>query len=605
MSEYSASYSGPSAGQIASAVRREILDDLSKINNNVITTQNQVVHVEQRIDTVDDKLQELEDELLSFVREQRMANRLGQAETRVVNIRQRLEKEFGHYEKIRRTVIGILEASDLALVRQNTITTASEELFLSTPHYWLAPCLVALAAWINDNEELAKKAVKEALRRNAENSSLFFALITRRAERFQPSLLWVQHYLAAQNEEDLNRNALIVLEALVCGIWGNDTEGVVSDQFRTWIDKLESRKNFYEEQVAHWKTALLNKRETRVHNYPYLKKYCPAWATIDNVLNGVELHETVNRYICNIFDTKITFPDFKTMLDESLTRLITNYDDEELPLRQEEQLESLVIKFLGNEAKAKAQMDSEEELFATRKNFLQLLLEAAMHPETHDVNMALTKFAVAVCKFYIYDAYNDIASTNRANLPNDINFILPSMTLSIPNVNSQCLFTAYNARTTNGADERDLIQRLDIQVERDRMNALHAAEKYFLSHQPSLAPVIGICIFIIMFLIITLKVWGILLSILVVVGGLFQYNRQKKKYKEIYTNETIPAIHRKYDEVKNSSEQIVRACCAESFDFYDEFREKDAKAKEFLDYIETLEGNEYIHVPAMKKRVIR
>lgn len=47
---------------------------------------------------------------------------------------------------------------------------------ISTPGYWLAPCLVALAAWINDQPELAEKAIKEGIKRNDEKTSLFFAL---------------------------------------------------------------------------------------------------------------------------------------------------------------------------------------------------------------------------------------------------------------------------------------------------------------------------------------------------------------------------------------------------------------------------------------------
>lgn len=35
---------------------------------------------------------------------------------------------------------------------------------LSTPGYWLAPCLVALAAWINDQPGLADKALRKELR---------------------------------------------------------------------------------------------------------------------------------------------------------------------------------------------------------------------------------------------------------------------------------------------------------------------------------------------------------------------------------------------------------------------------------------------------------
>lgn len=205
-------YTGPSAGQIASAVRCELMEFFQEISAQVEETNSNVCAVDNRVSEVDDSLSALKREFRSYVFEQRKANRLNQAETRVGTIRQKLEKLYGHYDGIRRTVVGILEASDLGLVRQATVTSASEELFISTPRYWLAPCLVALAAWINDNEPLAKLAIKEAIKRNAENSALFFALVTRRADRFAPSLQWVNYYLSLQNEESLNRNALVVLK---------------------------------------------------------------------------------------------------------------------------------------------------------------------------------------------------------------------------------------------------------------------------------------------------------------------------------------------------------------------------------------------------------
>ena len=44
---------------------------------------------------------------------------------------------------------GIIQADDIGIVRKETISNLSEEVMIATPGYWLAPCLVALSAWIN------------------------------------------------------------------------------------------------------------------------------------------------------------------------------------------------------------------------------------------------------------------------------------------------------------------------------------------------------------------------------------------------------------------------------------------------------------------------
>lgn len=593
-------YSGPSAYQIASEVRSQLQSELNAIQNNISITNNNVQIVSSRVDEVDDKVLVIYREMLAFIREQRMSNRLNQAETRIGTIRQELEKKYGHYDNIRRTVIGILEADDLALVRQSTIATASENLFISTPHYWLAPCLVALAAWICDNEDLCKKAVKEALKRNAENASLFFALVTRRADRFQPSLLWIQRYLADQNEESLNRNAMVVLEALVCGIWGYDTEGLISEQFKTWIQKLESKENFYETQVSNWKTSFLSRRTSLDSQFSYLQKYSKEWQTLEENLVCASLHTQAYQYVKNIFDTPVHLPDFKVLLDEALTKLVTDYDDEELPLREKERLETLVIQYNGDEDKAKSLMNAEKSLFDKHKNFMQLLLEAAMNPEANDTNVALTKFAIAVSKYYIYDAYNDITAENRAKIPEKISGAFEqkeisssykyNTTFSGEKIESKSFdVSEFQFVTKDGSNELKIIELLKEKRMQDLQKALAQAQKAQSDEAADITKniILGIIGF---FLIV-----GIPLLIIAVPQKIrlnekyqFYFNDLKKQFSNLVTNES----------------QTIRAFCAETVDYRDEFAEKDAKAQIFLDYIENLEGNEYIHVPASRRRVI-
>lgn len=110
------------------------------------------------------------------------------AETRLIKIRQELETKFGHYAEIRRTTTGVLQADDLGIVKKETITDVTEEMMITTPNYWLAPCLVALSAWINDKKDIADRALKEAIKRDDEKTSLLFALICRRADRKQACL---------------------------------------------------------------------------------------------------------------------------------------------------------------------------------------------------------------------------------------------------------------------------------------------------------------------------------------------------------------------------------------------------------------------------------
>lgn len=233
--------------------------DLRMIERNLGAIHQDLEVIDSGVGTVNDNVKVVYDEIgklardfSDFVQIQVRANAKASAQTRLVQIRQEMEKRFGHYDLVRRTATGILQADDLGIVKKDTISNASEELMISTPGYWLAPCLVALAAWINDQPELAERALREGIKRNDEKTSLFFALICRRANRKQAALKWTQRYLANQDEEDLDRITVIILDAFASGLLGSDSEGVVSKQMDEWLAHLADKPGFVEQQTAQW-----------------------------------------------------------------------------------------------------------------------------------------------------------------------------------------------------------------------------------------------------------------------------------------------------------------------------------------------------------------
>ena len=145
--------------------------DLSGVERAIKQVASQVESVDSKVDVVSGQvnavkqdLAMLRDEFQKMVVEQRQTAALEQATTELVTVRQEMEKRFGNYRVVRNSMVGILQATDSALVRKMTISTVSEELMISTPNYWLAPVLVALAAWIGNNRDLADRAIREAVK---------------------------------------------------------------------------------------------------------------------------------------------------------------------------------------------------------------------------------------------------------------------------------------------------------------------------------------------------------------------------------------------------------------------------------------------------------
>jgi len=191
---------------------RRTVEDVGKL---AASTSRQVEQVNYKVEKLDYALAKTKKEVeiltqafAQFVREQRMSNALQQALTEIVRVRQELEDKFGTNKLVRDNMLGILQASDLALITESTISRCTEELMISAPKYWLAPCLIALAAWISDNEALAKRAIAEACKRDREKTCLLFALITRRVNAGRmangkpvtnSTFEWLNEYFKMQN----------------------------------------------------------------------------------------------------------------------------------------------------------------------------------------------------------------------------------------------------------------------------------------------------------------------------------------------------------------------------------------------------------------------
>lgn len=442
---------------ISSANLKYIENNLASIHSDLEVIDSNVGNVNDNVQYVYKEIEALASEFHDFVQLQMKANAKSNAQQRLIQIRQEIEKKYGHYDIVRRTTTGILQADDLGIVKKDTISNATEELMISTPGYWLAPCLVALAAWISDKPELAEKALREGIKRNDEKTSLFFALICRRAGRKQAALKWTQRYLENQDEEALDRKTVIILDAFASGLLGADSEGIVSKQMGKWIEHLSEKPGFVEQQTSQWSEAInLKRKPLEEDGYTYLRKYSSTWPTLQDIMEGAELHAEILSYFVDIFEQQSATEELKAQLDEILNTLVTDFDDEELPLRKEEKYNRFVVEFDGDEKRAQQNMAIEQTAFETKKDFTQLLTDAAMKPESSNASVSTQKFAIALSKDWISNAYNDVVAKNRSKIPNEIEIKVDSFT----------------DKTTDGQNEEELLKKFDLLVKREKTQAL-------------------------------------------------------------------------------------------------------------------------------------
>lgn len=575
---------------ISSANLNAIENGLRTINNNIGALNNSIEVVNRNVGNVDSNVRVVYDEVGAlardfhdFVQLQVRANALSKAQQRIIQIRQEMEKRFGHYDIVRRTTTGILQADDIGIVKKDTISNATEELMISTPGYWLAPCLVALAAWINDQPELAERALKEGIKRNDEKTSLFFALICRRADRKPAALKWTQRYLANQDEENLDRKTVIILDAFASGLLGADSEGVISRQMSEWLEHLAVKPGFVEQQTKQWSDAINLRRKTLAPNdYTYLRKYSKTWAVLQYTMEGAMLHAEILSYFTAIFEQEASTDSLKAQLDEILNNLVTEFDDEEIPLRKEEKFNQFVIDFDGDEDRANQNMAIEQTAFEVHKDFTQLLTDAAMKPESSNASVSTQKFAIALSKEWVSNAYNDIIAQNRMSVPNKI----------------QINVDTFNENTTDGQNEAELIGKFNSLVDNEKRSALAQVtlsdfEKFCLYGGAAIG-IIGLI------MLMCGSVFIGLIAIIAGVGMIINHFSKKKKIEQTRQN-----IEAQFEEKRKNGSQIIRATLAEVVDFRAEFAEKDSESQKVIDFLEQISPEQYVRKLSDSNRRIK
>ena len=564
---------------IAQADLSGIRNCLRELGEYIDTTNSNVITVGKNVDALQQDLDALTADFHDFVQAHRLSARAQLAETRLVKLRQELEQKYGHYAEIRRTTKGILQANDLAIVRQETVRAAGEELMLRAPEYWLAPALVALSAWISDHEEIAVRALREALRRDEEKTALFFALVCRRAGRGAPALRWAQHYLMRQDETALDRKAILIVDAYASGLLGVDTDGLIAQQLDAWLARLSEQPGFVEAQENRWKEALavMQPETPAAFHYPYLEEHSPTVADLKSTLAGAELH---GKFYAHVQQIVMQNPPMRTLvqeLDRVLTSLVTDFDAAEQPLREAVTFEQLVADEGGDETRAKVEMQLKQEAFEERRDFMQLLTDAAMNPKEAQASIATQKMALAISKDWMLSAYRDHIAENRAAVPHSIALRIGE----------------FEGETENGENEEELLRQFAAwnDAMRDRELAkLRLTGKQELCRWAGIVPIV-----------LGFYLGGAIGLVIGAVIGVLIYLSYRSAKRALETQREELQQH--FAEQGKTGAEIVRGLLAEVVDYREAYRALDADSKKTLDYLTALDVSAFRTVREGGRRI--
>ncbi|AKT53730.1 hypothetical protein [Selenomonas sp. oral taxon 478] len=556
-------------------------DRLDALGDFVGAAHSEIHAVGRSVDDLRGDVETLTQDFHAYAAKQERTNRIQLAEIRLVKLRQEIEHRFGHYAEIRRMARGILEANDLAVVRQDTLRAAAEELMLRAPGYWLAPALVALAAWINDEEEVANRACAEALHRDDERTSLFFALVCRRFGRKEASLHWLQRYFAGLDGGALDRKAGIVIDAYVSGLLGRDADGLIRRRIDGWIDRFSRVYSFADAQEKRWYEAMkaMCSAPPAEGSFPYLRVHTDRSVSeaLERTLSCARLYEKLSTHFQQIVTQTAPPRTLKQQLDSILERLAADFDAAEKPLHMESILEKLVIHEGGREDRARRILAEKVKAFDERRDFMQLLSDAAMHPQEMQASPALQKMALALGRDSILSAFRDIVAENRAAIPQTIKFRI----------------LAFDNETEDGSNEEKLLRLFVTWNDLKRMIRMRP---YELSSQEKLFRWIWL-------LPVLLGLYGgeVYWTALGIAAGAAIFNayiKAKKRMDSIHTS-----ITEEYQKQEEEGKQMLRGVIAEIVDYRTEIARLDAESEKVIDLLQGLNPAQFIGSADGSRRV--
>ena len=418
--------------QVSSYDLSRLVSAVNDTSRKVSVVQGQAVQIANAVNVVDNNIRVVHGNLMQLVKdfklfqeEQRKSAALQRALTEIIRVRQELEQNFGNNKLVRDTMLGLLQATDTALVTRDTISKVSEELMLSTPGYWLAPCLVAVAAWVDNNRELADRAIKEAMARDPEKTSLTMALVCRRNKRIDTCQNWLKVYFSMQDARHMRREIVLFIECLVNGVFGPDKNDLCAGYINKWMsDITKDNPQFKEDQVNYWRNHFLSYCKNVSDEFPALARV-KEYEAINGVVSRINATAPIKSNFETLVNAEIDDKELKKKIDEKLTNLVSEPEQKtEAPLREEEARLQLIKDLKGDEKEADRRLNLQKArlYWYTQPVDLATHLSNTITDNSENADIAAKKAAFQFLNGYIADSYQEFVSENAPSFPETVSF---------------------------------------------------------------------------------------------------------------------------------------------------------------------------------------
>ena len=539
-----------------------LANNVNDVYQSVNNVTGHVNEIDNKVTSVTDTVKSLEEEIKNFMLEIRESSIVGNARQTILMDENELNKKFGHYDKIRRKTLGILQATDLNIIKKKTIETMSENTLINTPDYFLSPALTALCSWILNDKEKAYASLKEALKRDNEKTSLLFCLINLRAERFNTSIKWLNKYLNIQDPRKMDNKIITILNAITRGTFGQETRTICTNKITYWLKELNYTNDFKDQTKDRWlKYLKSNITEIDDNIFPYLKYYSKDYNTLKEKLEITLSYNKIYEKLYNIINTNDKeIIDNKKQIDELLNKLIFSYEKEELELRRDIRKNKHIIDSNGDIKKALERFEDTAKIYDEKNDLLTHLTNIVLEYKTINPNIETRKYALSLEKNIIKDAINEIDNNKTVDINIKIN--------------------DWEGLTNNGSNEIELKKSLNNYVENIFKEDLSKATLFNIRMFISI--IVGL---ITSFLALSTPLMVLLIFIVTISYNIYEFHTAYKKRNSIYED---------MKRNKKNANDILMNIIAEIVDYNIIYKNNLKTKDKIINYLDELNPNNFI-----------
>lgn len=357
--------------------------EISGLHSRVSGVESSVSQLGGRVDALEKRLLrrvgELQQTVDDFVTEYRRDRIVQNAHNDLVEARGELEQEFGRYKEVRDLASGIIYVVKSGFISRAVILDVTERLAIRTPRYWLAPAILAVAAWLDGDKDRYFDSIKTALALDHSKTTLFMTLLLRDQARNEDMRGWIGSYLAGLEPTNLPTDFAVVIEAVAGRTLGVDSSPQLVRRMRGWYENAASSRDAEDEEIGQWERNLMSLAPAGEYAeaFPTLARCTPEWELLRKRHEAGTAIEAADQYFRGRFEEGAEVPaDLDEKIGLLLKSLAEDPDPAEDRILQRIRRAEAVIE-VQDQVAAERRVAAEEADRSRALNILSLVTRAA------------------------------------------------------------------------------------------------------------------------------------------------------------------------------------------------------------------------------------